>query len=84
MCIRDSGGGVRGVRDYDVIVASQGFAQCDVVEADLSINQSIIEINQFAAGVRHLDGNGARSGDGVQLGPLFLGQCCLLYTSRCV
>lgn len=38
------------------LVASQGFAQCDVVEADLSINQIIIEINQFAAGVRHLDG----------------------------
>ena len=31
--------------------------RCDVVEADLSINQIIIEINQFAAGVRHLDGN---------------------------
>ena len=77
-----NGGGVRGVRDYDVIVASQGFAQRDVVEADLSINQIIIEINQFAAGIRHLDGNVARSGDGVQLGPLFLGQCDVIGACR--
>ena len=67
-------GGVRGVGDNDFIGAVRRFAQRNVVEFDLFVDQVVIEIDQFAACISHLDGDASRTGDGRQLGLLFLGQ----------